>query len=70
MKSRKTGQITSLAIKQAKVRILGLTLGEGRDRKAAEEMEEKFGSADRSGALVSSVQLALTIWAMAVEPQV
>lgn len=70
MKSRKTGQITSLAIKQAKVRILGLTLGEGRDRKAAEEMEEKFGSADRSGALVSSVQLGLTIWAMAVEPQV
>lgn len=42
MKSRKTGQITSLAIKQAKVRILGLTFGEGRDRKAAEEMEEKF----------------------------
>lgn len=42
MKSRKTGQITSLAIKQAKVRILGLTLGVGRDRKAAEEMEEKF----------------------------
>lgn len=42
MKSRKTGQITSLTIKQAKVKILGLTLGEGRARKAAEEKEERF----------------------------
>ena len=54
----------SLAIKQARVWILGLTLEESRDR---EKRDERFSGAERGqGAPVFSVEEGLSIWGVGV----